>query len=189
MSRPPGYGAPHEMGCGIMRTRAARCLIRHILPARRKRLAAPPWLIGRVTLAVTVTSRLGNTTPASSDLGRLVGGVGNAGPGTSHVRLTLATADVGFVAVSRAVVAAAADLVAEVERRVVGDERVRTAQGNAWAAICADRARAEARAEMDAMVAALTTETRRRPVRRGGQRAVGSSPRSSASQAALVSTR
>ena len=115
--------------------------------------------------------------------------MGNAGPGTSHVRLTLATADVGFVAVSRAVVAAAADLVAEVERRVVGDERVRTAQGNAWAAICADRARAEARAEMDAMVAALTAEAHRRPVSRGGQRAVGSSPRSSASQAALVSTR
>ena len=114
--------------------------------------------------------------------------MGNAGPGTSHVRLTLATADVGFVAVSRAVVAAAADLVAEVERRVVGDERVRTAQGNAWAAICADRARAQARAEMDAMVAALTAEAHRRPVSRG-QRAVGSSPRSSASQAALVSTR
>jgi hypothetical protein len=112
----------------------------------------------------------------------------NADTGTSHVRLTLATADVGFVAVSRAVVAAAAELVAEVERRVVGDEKVRTAQGNAWAAICADRARAEARAEMDAMVAALTADARRQPARHGDQR-VGSSPRSSASQAALVSTR
>jgi hypothetical protein len=96
----------------------------------------------------------------------------------------MATADVGFVAVSRAVVAAAADLVAEVERRVVGDENVRTAQGNAWAAICADRARAQARADMDAMVAALATNAAGR-----GQRAVGSSPRSRASQAALVSTR
>jgi hypothetical protein len=95
----------------------------------------------------------------------------------------MATAEVGFVAVSRAVVAAAADLVAGVERRVVGDDNVRTAQGNAWAAMCADRARAQARADMDAMVAALAAQ------QRGGQRAVGSSPRSSASQAALVSTR
>jgi hypothetical protein len=100
----------------------------------------------------------------------------------------MATADVGFVAVSRAVVAAAADLVTEVERRVVGDENVRTAQGNAWAAICADRARAQARADMDAMVAVLTADAQRRTTRRN-QRAVGSSPRSSASQAALVSTR
>jgi len=93
----------------------------------------------------------------------------------------MAAAEVGFVAVSRAVVAAAADLVAGVERRVVGDANVRTAQGNAWAAICADRARAQARAEMDALVAALAAGP--------DQRAVGSSPRSSASQAALVSTR
>jgi len=100
----------------------------------------------------------------------------------------MATADVGFVAVSRAVVAAAAELVTEVERRVVGDENVRTAQGNAWAAICADRARAQARADMDAMVAALAANAGR-DQRRNGQRAVGSSPRSSASQAALVSTR
>ena len=95
----------------------------------------------------------------------------------------MATAEVGFVAVSRAVVAAAAELATEVERRVLGEENVRTAQGNAWAAICADRARAQARADMDAMVAALAANARR------DQRAVGSSPRSSASQAALVSTR
>ena len=101
----------------------------------------------------------------------------------------MATAEVGFVTVSRAVVAAAADLVAEVERRMVGDENVRTAQGNAWAAICADRARAQARADMDAMVAALAARPRSRQARRGRQRRVGSSPRSSASQAALVSTR
>jgi hypothetical protein len=101
----------------------------------------------------------------------------------------MATADVGFVAVSRAVVAAAAELAAEVERRVVGDENVRTAQSNAWAAICADRARAQARADMDAMVAALAAARPRGPAGRGNQRAVGSSPRSSASQAALVSTR
>ncbi|AGZ40349.1 hypothetical protein AFR_10300 [Actinoplanes friuliensis DSM 7358] len=66
---------------------------------------------------------------------------------------------------------------------MVGDANVRTAQGNAWAAICADRARAQARADMDAMVAALAA----RP--RTDQRAVGSSPRSRASQTALVSTR
>ena len=96
----------------------------------------------------------------------------------------MATAEVGFAAVSRAVVSAAADLAAQVERRVVGDGNVRTAQGNAWAAICADRARAQARADMDAMVAALAARQRNRR-----QRSVGSSPRSSASQAALVSTR
>ena len=98
----------------------------------------------------------------------------------------MTTAEVGIVAVSRVVVSYAADLVAGVERRVVGDANVRTAQGNAWAAICADRARAQARADMDAMVAALAA----RPAsRRRNQRAVGSSPRSKASQAALVSTR
>src|SRR4051794_20424551 len=98
----------------------------------------------------------------------------------------MATAEGGFVAVSRAVVAAAAELAAQVERRMRGDEKVRTAQGNAWAAICEDRARAQARADMDVMVAALAAAARRAP---GDQRAVGSSPRSSASHAALVSTR
>ena len=96
----------------------------------------------------------------------------------------MATAEVGFVAVSRAVVAAAAEFAAGLERRVLGDDNVRTARGNAWAAICADRARAQARADMDAMVAALAAGNRGRD-----QRAVGSSPRSRASQAALVSTR
>ena len=99
----------------------------------------------------------------------------------------MATAPGAFVAVSRAVVAAAADLAGEVERRVLGDEKVRTAQGNAWAAICADRARAQARADTDVMVAALAAANARRAP--GDQRAVGSSPRSSASHAALVSTR
>ncbi|MBB4765413.1 hypothetical protein ACFQFC_14485 [Amorphoplanes digitatis] len=131
-------------------------------------------------------------------------------------------AELGFAAVSRAVVAVAADLVADVERRVVGDANVRTAQGNAWAAMCADRARAQARADVDALVATLaarprgpqppqggaeagdgapdTTRATGTPAKRSGgrpkgpkaargQRAVGSSPRSSASQAALVSTR
>jgi len=61
----------------------------------------------------------------------------------------------GIVAVSRAVVSAAAELVAGVERAVVGDDRVRTAQRNAWDAIQADRARAQARDDMNAAVAAL----------------------------------
>jgi hypothetical protein len=61
----------------------------------------------------------------------------------------------GILAVSRAVVSAAAELVAGVERAVVGDDKVRTAQGNAWDAIQADRARAQARDEMNAVVAAL----------------------------------
>ena len=95
-------------------------------------------------------------------------------------------AETGFAAVSRTVVSYAAELLAGVERKVVGEDRIRTAQGNAWAAMCADRARAQARADMDAMVAALAA--RPRPLDEG-QRAVGSSPRSSASQAALVSTR
>jgi len=154
--------------------------------------------------------------------------------------------EVGFASLSRAVVAAAADLVADVERRVVGDANVRTAQGNAWAAMCADRARAQARADVDALVATLAArpngpgrpprgpqrtaegaetgsdtkagargasasgtrrggggkkrsggsgDKQRAAARSGGekpargQRSVGSSPRSSASQAALVSTR
>ena len=92
----------------------------------------------------------------------------------------MATAETGFVAVSRAVVSYAAEMLAGVERRMIGDDNVRTAQSNAWDAICADRARAQAQADMEAMVAALA---------RRDQRAVGSSPRSRASQAALVSTR
>jgi hypothetical protein len=95
-------------------------------------------------------------------------------------------AETGFAAVSRTVVSYAAELLAGVERKVVGEDKVRTAQGNAWAAMCADRARAQARADMDAMVAALAA---RPQPRTRGQRAVGSSPRSSASHAALVSTR
>lgn len=61
----------------------------------------------------------------------------------------------GLVAVSRAVVSAAAELAAAVGRTVVGDDRVPTARGNAYEAICADRARARARDEMDALVRSL----------------------------------
>jgi hypothetical protein len=74
----------------------------------------------------------------------------------------MATAELpGIVAVSRAVVSAAAELMAGVERAMAGDGRVRTAQGNAWDALQADRARARARAEMDVLVAALLAESPR----------------------------
>ena len=64
----------------------------------------------------------------------------------------------GIAAMSRAVVSAAADLVVSIERAVVGDDKIRTARGNAWAAIQADRARAQARDEMDALVRALMAD-------------------------------
>lgn len=67
------------------------------------------------------------------------------------------TAPAGFASVSRAVVAAAADLAAAVERKLVGDERVVTARGNAWAAIEADRRRSQARHEMSELVSALAS--------------------------------
>ncbi|HEV7965897.1 MAG TPA: hypothetical protein VGP57_25370 [Actinoplanes sp.] len=61
----------------------------------------------------------------------------------------------GFVALSRAFFSVAAEVAAGVERAMVGTGNVRTAQSNAWDAICADRARAQARADMDRTVAAL----------------------------------
>jgi hypothetical protein len=92
----------------------------------------------------------------------------------------------GIVGISRAVVSAAAELVAGVERAMAGDGKVRTAQSNAWDAIQADRARARARDETNQLVASLVANGRRNA---RDQRTVGSSPRSRASQAALVSTR
>lgn len=61
----------------------------------------------------------------------------------------------GIVAISRAVVSAAADLVAGMERAMAGDGKIRTAQSNAWDAVLADRARAQARVEMNQLVASL----------------------------------
>lgn len=69
----------------------------------------------------------------------------------------------GFANVSRAFVAAAADLVLGVQRRVIGDANIRTARDNAWAATLEDRARNEARAELTREVAALVAS---RPSRR-----------------------
>lgn len=72
----------------------------------------------------------------------------------------------GLTTFPRAVLSAAAAMVYTVERAVVGDARVRTARGNAWEAICADRARALHRDEVRRLVATLVTsrEPDRRPV-------------------------
>ena len=68
----------------------------------------------------------------------------------------------GFVTASLALVSAAADLAAGVQRAVVGPANVRTARDNAWAATLEDRARHEARDELTREVAALLA---RRPHR------------------------
>lgn len=74
----------------------------------------------------------------------------------------------GLIAFPRAVLSVAATMVYAVERAVVGDARVRTARGNAWEAICADRARALHRDEVRRLVATLastrTNEPDRKPV-------------------------
>jgi hypothetical protein len=62
---------------------------------------------------------------------------------------------ISLIALPRAVLSVAAGVLDTVERAVVGDSRVRTARGNAWDAMCADRARAQSRAEMQRLVAAL----------------------------------
>jgi hypothetical protein len=110
-------------------------------------------------------SPFGNTTRPSSDSGKLVGGVAGTPPArTITVELTMAIsapADAqpsGLVEISRSVVSAAAELVGSLERAMVGEANVRTARGNAWDAICADRARAQARAEMQQLVRALMAE-------------------------------
>jgi hypothetical protein len=73
----------------------------------------------------------------------------------------------GIVALTRAVVSAAAELAAGMERAMVGPAKTRTAQSNAWEAICEDRARARARAEMDLTVQALLNSgPRTKPARK-----------------------
>jgi hypothetical protein len=117
---------------------------------------------------------------------------------------------IGLTTIPRAVLSVAAEVVHTVERVVIGDTRVRTARGNAYDAMCADRARAQARHETSRLVAALAASSAERvaaaelaalnarpapyaqpsPTAQltAAQVAVGSSPRSSASQATLVST-
>ncbi|MEV4348966.1 hypothetical protein AB0J83_31300 [Actinoplanes sp. NPDC049596] len=63
--------------------------------------------------------------------------------------------DAGLADAPRALVSAAADLFAGLQRAVIGPERVRTARDNARAATLEDRARHEARAELTREVAAL----------------------------------
>ncbi|GGL96128.1 MULTISPECIES: hypothetical protein [Micromonospora] len=62
---------------------------------------------------------------------------------------------IGLTTVSRTVASLAVGMVHTLERAVVGEARVRTARGNAWEAVCADRARADQRAELDRLVAEL----------------------------------
>jgi hypothetical protein len=85
--------------------------------------------------------------------------------------------------IPRAVLSVAATVVHNVERAVVGDARMRTARGNAWEAICADRDRAHRREEVRALVAALAatppTRSRTAPLPAEGQPA----PLSSADRA------
>ncbi|TDB76087.1 hypothetical protein [Micromonospora sp. KC723] len=63
---------------------------------------------------------------------------------------------IGFTTISRTVASLAVGVVHSLERAVVGDGRVRTARSNAWEAVCADRARADQRAELDRLVAELS---------------------------------
>jgi hypothetical protein len=115
---------------------------------------------------------------------------------------------IGIITIPRAVLSVAAGVVHTVERAVIGHARVRTARGNAYDAMCADRARAQARHETGRLVAALAAMSAERTVAvelaalnarpaPNAQpsisaaltaQAVGSSPRSSASHATLVST-
>ncbi|MFF5178460.1 hypothetical protein ACFY2Q_10605 [Micromonospora sp. NPDC000316] len=62
---------------------------------------------------------------------------------------------IGLTTISRTVASLAVGVVHTLERAVVGEARVRTARGNAWEAVCADRARADKRAELDRLVAEL----------------------------------
>ena len=78
----------------------------------------------------------------------------------------------GLAAVSRAVIATAADVISNVQRAVVGEENFRTARDNAWDAMLADRARNQARADLSREVAALVA--RRAP---GSRRLQASSSR------------
>ncbi|MEU6205655.1 hypothetical protein ABZ814_18980 [Micromonospora musae] len=65
--------------------------------------------------------------------------------------------NIGLTTISRTVASLAVGVVQTLERAVVGEARMRTARGNAWEAVCADRARADRRAELDRLVAELTT--------------------------------
>lgn len=60
-----------------------------------------------------------------------------------------------FTTISRSVASLAVGVVHTLERTMAGDGRMRTARGNAWEAVCADRARAAQRRELERLVAEL----------------------------------
>jgi hypothetical protein len=62
---------------------------------------------------------------------------------------------IDFSAAPRAVVATAAGLIYRVGCSVVGPEKVPTAKSNAWKAVCADRERAQERAEVERLLARI----------------------------------
>ncbi len=62
-------------------------------------------------------------------------------------------APVDITAAPRAVIGATAGLLYRVGCSVLGEGRLPTAQGNAWAAVCADRQRAQERAELERWIA------------------------------------
>ncbi|GIF68019.1 hypothetical protein Ais01nite_60540 [Asanoa ishikariensis] len=72
---------------------------------------------------------------------------------------TLARQQGGIADLPRAVLSAAYGVIDSASRVVAGD-RVRTARGNAWEAICADRARADQRDEVRRHVAMIVTMPR-----------------------------
>jgi len=53
-----------------------------------------------------------------------------------------------ITAVPRAVIMLSARLLGQLQRALVDGQQIPTAQGNAWDAVCADRARAAARADL-----------------------------------------
>lgn len=71
---------------------------------------------------------------------------------STPTRVTVAgTAPVDLTAAPRAVLRESMRLL----YRVLGEQRLGSAQGNAWAAICADRQRAQERAEVDRLMARM----------------------------------
>jgi hypothetical protein len=62
---------------------------------------------------------------------------------------------VDITAAPRAVIGATAGLIYRVGRSVLGESRLPTAQANAWAAVCADRQRAQERAELERWLAGV----------------------------------
>ncbi|MFC6020328.1 hypothetical protein ACFP2T_29675 [Plantactinospora solaniradicis] len=70
---------------------------------------------------------------------------------------------IDVTSIPRAVLSVAVGVVHSVERAMIGDARIRTARGNAWEAICADRDRAHRRDEIRALVASLAATPPVRP--------------------------